>query len=400
MKTSKKILAFGLAGTLSASLTINSMAALTYPTFSDVSSNHWAKPAITEMAIRQVMEGVGGNSFAPEQQITYAEWAKMICITFYSHKMVKGSGNEWYSDYIATVDSLGLFKGTTSYDSSNPLVPATRYDTAHIADRVLADKKVYWHQDFQRRDVDGYADLGWGDFNINNYASVISDWASIPAEHREAVAYCYWAGILNGTGDGSFAGEMSLDRAQAAQILNKLIEVCDDNAYTGFSGTNLIKNRINEGEDRRNYTAVTPVTHVTRRTQFSGCTGVREEGEGDFIFDPHQVMNGSPGASIETDGYSTLSFTVSATEADCVVCVSGRGATNPITPSAEFTDPASKNYNPTITDCKCCVLVEVIPVGTTKEFTVDISGTSYINIKDYDYNLKDGVLTLSDIVLE
>lgn len=317
MKKSKKILAFGLAGTLLAAP--GAQAALVYPTFSDVSSNHWAKPAITEMAIRKVMEGVGGNSFAPEQQITYAEWAKMICITFYSHKMVKGSGSEWYSDYIATVDSLGLFKGTTSYDSSNPLVPATRYDTAHIVDRVLADKKVYWHQDFQQKQSKyKLADLGWGEFNINNYASVISDWSSIPSEHKEAVAYCYWAGILNGTGDGSFAGDMSLDRAQAAQILNKLIEVCDDNAGKAADmGANLIANKINhDGEDQHNYIAETPVKHITRLTQLNSTDGVREDGEGGFILDRDKLFAGAPLFSVVAGNYKTLAFTVTAGDQD------------------------------------------------------------------------------------
>lgn len=365
MKTSKKILAFGLAGTLSASLTINSMAALTYPTFSDVSSNHWAKPAIIEMAIRQVMEGVGGNSFAPEQQITYAEWAKMICITFYSHKMVKGSGNEWYSDYIATVDSLGLFKGTTSYDPSNPLVPATRYDTAHIADRVLADKKVYWHQDFQQnRAKYGYADLGWGKFDINNYASLISDWASIPAEHREAVAYCYWAGILNGTGDGSFAGEMSLDRAQAAQILNKLIEVCDDNEGKASSlGANLISRRIiHDGEDHRNYIAETPVKHVTRLTQLDNPDGVREDGEGGFILDTSRVFAGSPMFKVFNRNYKTMEFTVTAGDQDATL-KNGEGRE------------------------------DTLKAGETKSYTVDISSFK-------GFLLREGsTVTVTDVIL-
>lgn len=321
MKLPRRILTGVLSLSLVIALSAECQAALVYPTFSDVSSNHWAKPAITEMAIRKVMEGVGGNSFAPEQQITYAEWAKMICITFYSHKMVKGSGSEWYSDYIATVDSLGLFKGTTSYDSSNPLVPATRYDTAHIVDRVLADKKVYWHQDFQqKRSKYKLADLGWGEFNINNYASLISDWDSIPSEHREAVAYCYWAGILNGTGDGSFAGDMSLDRAQAAQILNKLIEVCDDNAgKAADTGANLISNKIvHDGEDQRNYIAETPVKHMTRLTQLncSANNGVREDGEGGFILDPDKLFAGCPIFSVVGEGYRTLNFTVTAGDQD------------------------------------------------------------------------------------
>lgn len=325
------------------------------------------------MAIRKVMEGVGGNSFAPEQQITYAEWAKMICITFYSHKMVKGSGSEWYSDYIATVDSLGLFKGTTSYDSSNPLVPATRYDTAEIARMVLRDKKVFWHQDFQRRDVDGYADLGWGEFNINNYASVISDWSSIPAEHKEAVARCYWAGILNGTGDGSFAGDMSLDRAQAAQILNKLIEVCDDNEGKACTtGANLIANKITKGEDRRDYQAVTPVKHVTRLTQIAQ-EGVREDGEGGFIIDPQYTpLNSIPGMDIPSEGYSTISFTATAGEKDALLqgfALLGDG----------------NGY---------ALIEETIQAGSSKEFSFSITG-----VRTTRLDAPNGI-TISDIIVE
>lgn len=353
------------------------------------------------MAICKVMEGVGDNCFAPNQQITYAEWAKMICLTFYGHKMVEGTGDAWYADYIATVDSLGLFDKATNYDSANPYIPANRYDVAQIVYKVLTDKYVVWRQDI----TDGWNkvyNLGFGEFNINNYSSIITDWKDIPEAHKEAVARSYWAGILNGMEDGSYAGNTYLTRAQAAKILSKLAEVCNANATSGGNSvtSNPIYKKIKNGADRKDFVSSTPVKYVKRLTQLRGYEGIRENGEGGFILDPDARWDGCVGITLKTEGYSTIGFKVIGGAKETILEGWAQRTAGGIQIPEKYKDP---NYNEHLADVvehdvsAGTVLLEVIPANTTKEFTIDIAGAPRFVFNPY---FCGAAFTITDIVVK
>ena len=57
--------------------------------------------------------------------------------------------------------------------------------------------------------------------------SKVADWASVPSIYRDAVSVCYNMGMLTGVDNkGTFNGTGVMDRAQAAVVMDRLLEVC------------------------------------------------------------------------------------------------------------------------------------------------------------------------------
>lgn len=79
----KKGIQFLLVATLSLSLTISSFAA---PLFSDVSTSHWALPAIKTVSEKNIMPGYGDASFKPLQKVSKVEVAVV------AYRLLKESG--------------------------------------------------------------------------------------------------------------------------------------------------------------------------------------------------------------------------------------------------------------------------------------------------------------------
>ncbi len=79
----KKGIQFLLVATLSLSLTISSFAA---PLFSDVSTTHWALPAIKTVTEKNIMPGYGDASFKPLQKVSKVEVAVV------AYRLLKESG--------------------------------------------------------------------------------------------------------------------------------------------------------------------------------------------------------------------------------------------------------------------------------------------------------------------
>ena len=84
--------------------------------FADVTT-HWAKDAINNMGSRLVLTGVGDNNFAPDRDITRAEFAAIVVRAL---GLKPGLGKsafsdvkaaDWYAGYVGTAVSYGLITG-------------------------------------------------------------------------------------------------------------------------------------------------------------------------------------------------------------------------------------------------------------------------------------------------
>lgn len=194
-----------LAGAMSIALAVTMFSTTAFAAsvkFTDVPDSHWASSSITEMADKSIMSGIGNNLFAPSNTLTGAEFVTMIVRHFYEDKLGT-EGEKWYSEFMDAAKSANILTGTnvTAEGTIN------RYDMAQLMYNVLK--------------AEGITTSSLSD------TSKVADWASVPSIYRDAVSVCYNMGMLTGVDNkGTFNGTGVMDRAQAAVVMDRLLEVC------------------------------------------------------------------------------------------------------------------------------------------------------------------------------
>ena len=198
------------AGALSIALAVTMLSTTAFAAsvkFTDVPSNHWASTSIYKMADKGTMSGIGNNLFAPSQQLSNAEFITMLVRQFYSDKLGT-EGGTWYAPFMAAAKSASILTGT-SVGSNDGLATSTinRYDMAQLMYNVLK--------------AEGITTSSLSD------TSKVADWSAVPSTYRDAVSVCYNMGMLTGVDNkGTFNGTGVMDRAQAAVVMDRLLEVC------------------------------------------------------------------------------------------------------------------------------------------------------------------------------
>lgn len=310
------------AGALSIALAVTMFSTTAFAAsvkFSDVPSNHWASTSITEMADKGIMSGIGNNKFAPSQQLSNAEFITMLVRQFYSDKLGT-EGSTWYAPFMAAAKSANILTGT-NVGSNESLATSTinRYDMAQLMYNILK--------------AQGVTTTPLSD------TSKVADWASVPSTYRDAVSVCYNMGMLSGTDNkGTFNGTGVMDRAQAAVVMDRLLEVCSGGTPSTpekpAGSLTLTKDNVlyikGDGSKYEN-----GVFHLYN----SGF-----EGTGGYI----QWVN---------NGYSTLTFTVTVHDKDHRVGVG--------------------DYGNVVVDSR---LNEILAAGSSKTYSVDITGLKNMGI--------------------
>ncbi len=174
--------------------------------FNDIDGVSWAWDAILYLSDKGIINGVGDNSFAPNDYIRREQIAKIITVAFDKAESGLESDFEdlqndgWSETYIASAKKHGLMVGITDkmfgYGQS-----VTRQDLCVAVYR--AAKSVGMTFEAQKSDFTDYD-------NVADYA-------------KEAVSYLAGSGVVSGMGDGNFAPNSLATRAEAAKILYELI---------------------------------------------------------------------------------------------------------------------------------------------------------------------------------
>lgn len=309
-----------LAGSVSAALAVTMFSTTAFAAsvkFTDVPDSHWASSSITEMADKGIMSGIGNNLFAPSNTLTGAEFVTMIVRHFYEDKLGT-EGEKWYSEFMDAAKSANILTGTnvTAEGTIN------RYDMAQLMYNVLKAENI---------STTPLPDT-----------SKVADWSSVPSTYRDAVSVCYNMGMLTGVDNkGTFNGTGNMDRAQAAVVMDRLLEVCSGGTPStpekpAGSLTLTKDNILHLIGDGSKYED--GIFHLYN----SGF-----EGSGGYI----QFIN---------NGYSTLTFTVTVFEEDHYVAVG--------------------DYGNVEVDLR---LGEVLEAGTSKTYSVDITGLKNMGIGVY-----------------
>lgn len=172
--------------------------------YTDFPAEQWARDAVSTVTALGLMQGVGGDRFDPEGQLTLAQ---VLALVARLHSRAHGGtgvfdesgGSRWYDVYRRYCVEQGLITGRTFQDLTQP---ATRAQTALVLAHALEAEAL---PPIRRQER-------------------IPDVA--PEDYAGGEIYLlYRAGVLNGTDErGSFAPERTLRRAEAAAILARLAE--------------------------------------------------------------------------------------------------------------------------------------------------------------------------------
>ena len=313
------------AGALSIALAVTMLSTTAFAAsvkFTDVPSSHWASSSISKMADKGIMSGIGNNLFAPSQQLSNAEFITMLVRQFYSDKL-GAEGSTWYAPFMAAAKSANILTGT-SVGSNDGLATSTinRYDMAQLMYNVLK--------------AEGITTSSLSD------TSKVADWSSVPSAYRDAVSVCYNMGMLSGVDSkGTFNGTGNMDRAQAAVVMSRLVEVCSG----GMPSTPSTEKPAGS------------LTLTNDNILYLLGDGSKYE---DGIF--HLYNSGFEGTGgwiyFDNAGYSTLTFTVTVHDVEHRVTVN----------SADSMISNDQRLN-TIQD-----------PDTTKTYSVDISGIKRVTI--------------------
>ena len=173
--------------------------------FTDIGKASWAREAINGLAAAGVINGKSDTEFAPNDNVTRAEFAKILMGTFglasnaYTTSSFRDVPTDaWYFEYVESAYNLGIITGVGN-GTFAPDALITRQDMAVMVARAaeMAGKTIS-----EVSEAKDFADSG----NIADYA-------------KAPVDTLVKGGVINGMSDTEFAPLANATRAQAAKIL-------------------------------------------------------------------------------------------------------------------------------------------------------------------------------------
>ncbi|MNH89848.1 Endo-1,4-beta-xylanase A precursor [compost metagenome] len=174
--------------------------------YSDVAASHWANQVIKELTAKHVVNGVTDTSFAPEKEITRAEFAAMLVrqLNLKATKAVQlddVSQNSWYADAIAAAYSNGLVNGI----SQTQFGPDKKITREEMSVMIV---KAY--------NLTTGKNSGSGSASFKD-SKDISTWA------QDYVGTAVKEGLLKGRSMDTFAPKKQATRAEASQVMYNFI---------------------------------------------------------------------------------------------------------------------------------------------------------------------------------
>ena len=183
--------------------------------FSDLDSVSWAKESIAELKKLGIVSGSGDNKYEPLREVAREEFVKMLLVTVNGEVEDSDSelpfadcvSGEWYQKYISEAFESGLIMGMTN-DSFGIGMNITRQDMAVMIARILEKSEI--------------------DIATENSPKEFSDGSNIAGYAVSAVNKLSALGILNGDENLRFNPEAAANRAEAAQVMYKLLNVIEE----------------------------------------------------------------------------------------------------------------------------------------------------------------------------
>ncbi|MFD5021047.1 S-layer homology domain-containing protein [Paenibacillus sp. NPDC058367] len=176
-------------------------------TFVDVPANHWASPAIQELAAKLYVQGTSKDKFEPNRAITRAEFTSMLV-----HSLGLTTGGDvsfadvapsaWYAESISIAYKAGIVSGR----SATKFEPAAQITREEITVMLM---KAYELKN-------GKVTVASTDVTFKDMKQV-SSWAAASVKGAASL------GLVQGQNEGLFAPKGIASRAEATQVIYNLI---------------------------------------------------------------------------------------------------------------------------------------------------------------------------------
>jgi len=183
-------------------------------TFVDI-QKHWAQQDIEFMASKDIVKGITDNTFAPNKNITRAEFAALLVRALGINEVKPAQGqfadvepNAWYYSSVETAAAAGLVKGLVE-NKYAPTNLITREQMAAMILRALAYANVN-------------IDLTAGE--QEQLLAGFRDKDKISAWGITSLAQTVKAGLINGATSTTLEPVANATRAQATVIIKRMME--------------------------------------------------------------------------------------------------------------------------------------------------------------------------------
>ena len=177
------------------------------PIFDDIDDVEWAQDAILYLANKKIINGIGDNKFAPNDNVTREQFVQMLVNAFNIEGECEVSFEDISKEHWA-YKSISIAVGNNIVNGISDSMfgigkNITRQDMAVMTQRVI-DQKGY---NLDSKNTTGFTD-----------ADDIADYA------KESVKLLSEAGIINGFEDKTFRPQGLATRAQAAAIIYTILQ--------------------------------------------------------------------------------------------------------------------------------------------------------------------------------
>lgn len=200
---------------------------------------HWAEQTINTLAERNVIDGIAPGVFAPDKEVTRAQYLKMImeatgmsALPYRKGECLELNGSEWYAGYLQSALDKGLvpssmitgFKQKVEYkvdENGTATESKVVYSGAFNGDLVITREEMavltqYIYQYTRTILTNKPTDIEQADSFSDD--DNISSWAYTSVKLAAA------NGFIEGMDDGSFKPQNGATRAQAATIILRVSE--------------------------------------------------------------------------------------------------------------------------------------------------------------------------------
>lgn len=173
--------------------------------FNDIIGVSWAQESIYCLAEKGIVNGIGYNQFAPDENVTRSQFLKMILTAsgLVEENAYSEALSGWERPYIFTAEKYGISRIFDDDDYSKPI---TREEMVYVAGTALS--------------------LCVGEFT-SGYTEMFLDDAFISSMAKKYVYILKDLKIINGYPDGSFLPKSTATRSEAAVIVYNFLKVLD-----------------------------------------------------------------------------------------------------------------------------------------------------------------------------
>ncbi len=182
--------------------TILSVSAMVSFAFDDVKDSHWAKEYIEKLTDMNVINGYEDSTFKPENNVTRAEFVKMLSLSFEPESkggFFEDVESHWAKEYIEKCADVFPAEGKEFLPDTN----ATREEIAASLSTVL--------------------NLPKSD-SVRKISEMFKDSESVSEKLSDKVASAVQAGIIEGYENGEIRGGNPVTRAEVCTLIVRALE--------------------------------------------------------------------------------------------------------------------------------------------------------------------------------